>query len=699
MVHPIEYTMDQELALQNLLDCYGKAFEDEMHPTVCTQPFMVFCSASTYATFLVEMLQKEATKLGTKPDRIKGVWASMRLRDKFVDLFAQDPETYAQDAEVVVCTSVVGAGFSVSTHFVAFHGFLFNNILTHHEEQQFIRRLRFVMDTLPPNAVRQFYLWVEHGFGQEYEFKTAVKNFAAVRDVIIASRTGSFGNVIDPNCCRVIETLAQTQARIEVEQADSRRNHLTLWEQWGGSIESEFVLLPTPDNWEEEGRLILKKAWTQWNNQFSQSIADVFKGQLEEGISPSQEMEALELGTGLSMFVEAAIGETHSSLSDLFVSETLTLAVMKEGCLKNEFAKFVTKPQAVMTQLKRIVTWFSFIYRQPAPGDRSESFWSQYERRGGSEYRRSSLNVIGALKVGTDVLIPLFSHQTPNAMNKYLIAAGTILWFTGLVFAEHVSLGESLKRLLEDEETDDATVKKRKSFLRSAVINLTGKQDRLASALTQAYEDPRKAVAMIKKLFQFIGLTVTSTGKRIAYGQTRKYEKTIQFRMLHFALILGMKRRSWSDKILEILHPVMTTENLCEEDKQLVQGAIELHNHCCYQCHMESHKLTLHLSPPTNRINPVVSYRIEDARIEREVAIAAGTYTTPEQQQTEIRRELEVGETLATLYQSVAADDALVEPNAELRRRERHPESKKTLLPKKTLPGGRPHDNAVVTKN
>lgn len=57
LVHPIMYTSDRELAVQNLLECYAKAFNDDESPKICLQPFMVFCTASTYANFLVELLQ------------------------------------------------------------------------------------------------------------------------------------------------------------------------------------------------------------------------------------------------------------------------------------------------------------------------------------------------------------------------------------------------------------------------------------------------------------------------------------------------------------------------------------------------------------------------------------------------------------------------------------------------------------------
>lgn len=314
--------------------------------------------------------------------------------------------------------------------------------------------------------------------------------------------------------------------------------------------------------------------------------------------------------------------------------------------------------------------WFSYLYRSISNGDRSKSLWNQYQNGSGGEYLKSTLNVVGGLRVGTEVLVPMFTHDHDNEPQKYLLSPGTIPWFTGLVFVEDQSLGESLHRLLESQPDDTAATKDMKNILRAAVLTITGKLDRMSEGLTQAYSDPKKAVSIVKRLFQNIGLTVKHTGRKSSVDGERKNQKTIQFRVVEFALILGMKRKSWADNFLEILPPCMSTQNLCEEDKELIRDAVALHNRCCVQTGVPEPKIILPNTSPSNRFTGIVPYRTHDARVEREVRMATGTYVSPEQEARERIEEREVGEVLATMYQRVERDDEVMRRNQDRRRRE-----------------------------
>jgi hypothetical protein len=144
-IHPIVYTNDHEAAIGNMLTKYRGSFQRNKDGVVeCCDPFMVFCSNASMCESLVRALKLVAIEVeGADPDRVQGVWASMRLVNPFFKRFAGDPNKSAKDADVVVCSSTIGAGFSVNTHFTRFFAFLYTNILNFDEEKQFIQRLRF----------------------------------------------------------------------------------------------------------------------------------------------------------------------------------------------------------------------------------------------------------------------------------------------------------------------------------------------------------------------------------------------------------------------------------------------------------------------------------------------------------------------------------------------------------------------------
>ncbi len=61
-----------------------------------------------------------------------------------------------------MCTSIIGAGFSINTHFVVFHAFFTVNVLCHMEERQFLFRVWYIMDVVVPQS-RQSYVYCQPG--------------------------------------------------------------------------------------------------------------------------------------------------------------------------------------------------------------------------------------------------------------------------------------------------------------------------------------------------------------------------------------------------------------------------------------------------------------------------------------------------------------------------------------------------------
>ena len=137
--------------------------------------------------------------------------------------------------DVIVCTSVVGAGFSIACHFHGFHAFLFN-ILPFAEEQQFIRRLRFHIDSLPPDAKRDSMHASKRGMGCPLTSDSCSDNFKRLWDASLPRS--------DKNSDMCMSVMEDTHARVLAELRHTRSKHDELWTQYGKAIQSTFEPFP-----------------------------------------------------------------------------------------------------------------------------------------------------------------------------------------------------------------------------------------------------------------------------------------------------------------------------------------------------------------------------------------------------------------------------------------------------------------------
>ena len=164
---------------------------------------MVFCSSAVLAEFLVVELRAVAEAKGMGIDRVQGIWASLKATDFSLE-FSERPNgpVVADTVCVVVCTSIIGAGFSIDTHFASFYGFLLTGILSFPEEVQFVQRLRFLADGLSANASRQSYIFVQESCGGEFDYERVCINLGAVRGVLgRADRRGAALNDVESYLC------------------------------------------------------------------------------------------------------------------------------------------------------------------------------------------------------------------------------------------------------------------------------------------------------------------------------------------------------------------------------------------------------------------------------------------------------------------------------------------------------------------
>ena len=148
-------------------------------------------------------------------NRIKGIWGCIKEIDPFCQRFAKTPNQVACEADVLVCTSVIGAGFSITQHFQSFWAFLFTNVLTQEDKQQFTQRLRFLVNDLPNNAIRDSYIYIEKGYGGRLDYQTVLSDYEKVRSTLMASET--YAQINRDN----ISQLAETQARVTTERSQT----------------------------------------------------------------------------------------------------------------------------------------------------------------------------------------------------------------------------------------------------------------------------------------------------------------------------------------------------------------------------------------------------------------------------------------------------------------------------------------------
>jgi hypothetical protein len=224
-------TLDFHPAVVNMLKCYKNSIQPG---GACLHPFMVFCNSAILAEFFCRLLRTTATQCNANTTRIKGIWSQIKHTDDFCKRFAREQNIAALDADVIVCTSVIGAGFSINRHFESFHAFCCCDILTFQEETQFIQRLRFLLQDVPAAAIRQSYLYVQQGRGSQQDFAKVRINFEHVRQILISNAASGGQREFRP--VTPITALADTEARVHTERSATRSLHPWLWITYGNDV-------------------------------------------------------------------------------------------------------------------------------------------------------------------------------------------------------------------------------------------------------------------------------------------------------------------------------------------------------------------------------------------------------------------------------------------------------------------------------
>lgn len=309
----------------------------------CTMPAVCFCANKKTAQACCILLQKVATLYGADPTRIKVLDADTKNCKGWHSRFSYDPNKYAHHCDILFATSVIGAGFSIDTHFVHFYAILFNNILTHIEEQQLIGRLRYILQDFSdasierniPEKDRVSLMYISPGHGSMLSLQWFEKDIEKIKRTTMATRGASqikrrritkhstdtkevaFQEMLENRGNGMLRQLQDATNALQVLRLNTFAWHHLKWMDWfvNQRLRSCCLDFP-PDKREEQARAdislfdfgeecpeksrLIDKSFMNWANRLKRSILHLFLPNIDPDICPELQIEytfaRLELG-------------------------------------------------------------------------------------------------------------------------------------------------------------------------------------------------------------------------------------------------------------------------------------------------------------------------------------------------------------------------------------------------------------------
>ena len=394
------------------------------------------------------------------------MWSNLHDGDFFKE-FSAEPNEAASMADVVVWTTVVGAGFSITRHFQHFHAFLFNMKLHHDEEQQFVQRLQFMMDYLPDGALHQSYMFLEKDrHNVTFKYKKVLSDFNVVRNLL--TTTNMFPRDI------LVAPLEQTQARLTTEKAESRSKHFTLWKEWGNKITNPFEEFIDTDNL--QGLAIkVKEHFQKWVSGRRMSIRDMVAAPSE---STSEMLLQLEVGKGIDIYRLATAKETIKKIEDMYWSRDTFIELIKtQGCIDKRYNIDAilgggTKLNNITGSARSLCCWLSWVYRGLCVGW-LDSFWEHMQLK---QYSTQALQHTAHLHLAQAVAQAVLSDTGDGI--PYVRFPGSMPFFSGAqVWPGDKSLCRFLQLNLEESGNDSDLSKRVKEHLRACARTFMGMHD------------------------------------------------------------------------------------------------------------------------------------------------------------------------------------------------------------------------------
>ena len=589
VIHPIEWTTDQEAAIARVVRSYAGSFNDD---GVCVAPRAILVSRVSQAIFIIHCLEEQCKHIFKDREdvyqrnvkRIKGLWRALRITDHFANKFLNSPNDAAPEADVVVCTAIIGAGFSVNTHFVAFHAFL-DFTLDHWVQRQFLQRFRYLMMTMDIEAVRQSYIWVQPGMGEneqkvpENMVDNIITEFNKIRvDIISKAYLNSDAITRDAANVHLLAVAHATQATKEILTQSSNAD---LMLKYGTEdIDSEFKPFELEISQFEKD--IIKRTMMSQTKQMKHSIGQEVSGLMEFD-------DELDFGTSMMSINDYSMreiiiaaqstlrkGDWEKCVHSPSVAKCILLIKHNTEDDTNEsIVKEMASPNKEWGRSIKLACWLCYIYR--TLGDREEGSLVMndfFKRR----YNTSLLRMASALIIAASVLPELLGGRVE--CSAIHVIGETPFYNTCVVMKKHRGLCDYFKSRMKSSQDDTPETTDRKMRERQyAGKAITRGQTCALQNVGEIYTDPAKAFSYLKDLCSQAGLTLTASRKRVTpVGDDTSYSAfSIRVEPSDIAQMLILKH-DFVARVRAMLPELMHTTNLCDFDKEIFCQGVNIFN-------------------------------------------------------------------------------------------------------------------------
>ena len=623
-IHPIGHSKDLHASILRMLKCYDEAFD---HSGRCIKPFMIFVTKVSMAELLLHLLTEECEKkfagnddlLSQNKSRIKGCWRAMRSKTVFAREFLMDPNENSWKADVVIATSIIGAGFSIETQFTSFHAFMTVDVIDHWSQRQFIQRLRTLMRMINghrPQA-QQSYLYTQEGRGTDDEMRnyaqlvdTLMKKFNDIRAEIVKRAVKTNDEISQhPD---YIKQLERTQATVFAREEVTREKNDILWEQYSTTLASPFNS-SNDDEFSSDEKMEISHRMHRFSNQYRKDVVGMLMTQMKQNENelldsdPMTVIDELNETNMRDIMIAAASQVRFENWNQWVISTGTACEIIRQkyaGVPSREITKRdneISKPDKLLTNMMHLACWMCYCYKELGSDEEgSLVFDTFYKKRYATKPCRMASGLMLASHLIPDILAGM---ERCDAVVEFGSAP---FYIEARVSKFHDGWADFWRKRFMPDDNDSAAICTRKNIERRllGLTELTRQSNVEGSipVVTKRWTDIKKekdkdekeskkrgvypAFTLFSDIMKYLGLELMSTrsdgvGKLQAMcsDNTLRDAWRVNLTKYDLALVFLLKPR-YVERVRAMLPEIMLSDNLGEGGKKLVRDARKLHNEC-----------------------------------------------------------------------------------------------------------------------